>query len=95
MEYQEAGMSFEPGDRLVLVTDGITEAMNGDEEEFGDDRIIKLLNEHRHLGCAQLQETLLDAVASFAAEGLRDDAILVTVSLTDGQGEPIKALRCG
>ena len=88
-------MSFKPGDRLVLLTDGISEAMNSDEEEFGDGRIIKLLYEHRYLGCDQLQEKLLDAVASFAAEGLRDDAILVTVSLTEGQAKPIKALRCG
>jgi sigma-B regulation protein RsbU (phosphoserine phosphatase) len=93
MEYQQAEMSFKPGDRLVLLTDGITEAMNRDEEEFGDDRIIRLLHEHRHLGCTQLQQKLLDAVVSYAAEGLRDDAILVTVALTEEQVKPIKALR--
>jgi serine phosphatase RsbU (regulator of sigma subunit) len=64
-----------------LLTDGITEAMNADEE-FGEDRIIDLLRENRKLSPACLQQRLLDSVNSFATGGLSDDATLVTVSLS-------------
>ena len=83
-DYEEAEAAFGPNDRLVLLTDGITEAMNAQGEEFGDGRIIDLLRRNRNLAAADLQRELLQAVDLFAAEGLRDDATLVTVSLKSG-----------
>jgi sigma-B regulation protein RsbU (phosphoserine phosphatase) len=79
--YEEMQIAFEPGDRLVLVTDGITEAANGRDEEFGDGRLVQLLVEHRHLPAAELQRILLDAVASFAGQTLQDDATLMIVTM--------------
>jgi sigma-B regulation protein RsbU (phosphoserine phosphatase) len=82
--YEEAETTFGSNDRLVLLTDGITEATNAHAEEFGDDRVIELLRRHRHLSASGLQSKLLQAVDTFAPEGLRDDATLVTVSLKSG-----------
>ena len=79
--YEEAEVPFGANDRLVLLTDGITEATNAENEEFGERRIIDLLTRYRDLTPADLQTKLLQAVDAFAEDGLRDDATLVTVSL--------------
>jgi len=80
-EYKETEISFAAGDRLVLMTDGITEATNNCGEEFGESRLIRLLVEARELGDSELQQKLLEAVTSFAGRSLQDDATLVIVSM--------------
>ena len=79
--YEENEISCAPGDRLVLVTDGITEARNLQDEEFGEDRLAQFIVEHRQLPAAELQHKLVEAVASFAGQALQDDATLMIVSL--------------
>ena len=54
--YQPKSASLNPGDVLVLYTDGITEAINGDEEEFGDARLRALIAEHADLPAAALAD---------------------------------------
>jgi sigma-B regulation protein RsbU (phosphoserine phosphatase) len=78
--YEEFSAPFEFGDRLILVTDGITEAENEDGEEFGEDRLVQLLVEGKDLSTAALQKSILDAVQAFARQGLQDDATLMIVS---------------
>ncbi|HEY8182475.1 MAG TPA: SpoIIE family protein phosphatase, partial [Thermoanaerobaculia bacterium] len=53
------------GDRIVLFTDGVSEARRG-EEEFGDDRIIELILRCRHLGARELQEKILEELRQFS-----------------------------
>jgi sigma-B regulation protein RsbU (phosphoserine phosphatase) len=79
--YEEAQIQFGPGDRLVLFTDGITEATNRLDQEFGEDRLMRLLVENRALPSAALQRILLENVASFAAQDLQDDATFLIVSM--------------
>jgi sigma-B regulation protein RsbU (phosphoserine phosphatase) len=80
-DYQEAEIQFSSGDRLVLITDGITEAMNYSQEEFGEERLLEALREYRHLPATELRQILLDAVTSFARQALQDDATLMIVSM--------------
>jgi serine phosphatase RsbU (regulator of sigma subunit) len=69
-------------DRLVLQTDGITEAANADDEQFADSaRITDLLVQNRGLTSAELRDTLLAAVTSFSAGDLQDDATLLVLSI--------------
>ncbi len=68
------------GDRLVLFTDGITEACDDNDEEFGEARVLDLVVRHRACSAADLQAHLVDAVAAFAARGLRDDATLIVLA---------------
>jgi len=79
--YKEAEVAFEPGDRLILITDGINEAANIGYEEFGEDRLVRLLLENRHLAAAEVQRAVLDAVALFAGQPLQDDATLMIISM--------------
>jgi sigma-B regulation protein RsbU (phosphoserine phosphatase) len=81
--YEQAEIAFGPGDRLVLLTDGITEAANDQDEELGEDRVMDVLCRNRQLEPAEMHQKLLDALDSFAVQGLRDDATLVTVGFAN------------
>lgn len=52
--YHEYFLTIEPGEVLVLYTDGVTEAMNPDGEEFGPDRLAESLKANRTLGAKEL-----------------------------------------
>jgi sigma-B regulation protein RsbU (phosphoserine phosphatase) len=69
------------GDRLVLYTDGVTEAWNADEEEFGEDRLFAVLQENRQQSAAAIQKEILQAVSSFSPGTWRDDATLLVVAV--------------
>src|SRR6185503_12354682 len=61
--YESGTVSFGAGDRLILYTDGITEARSESDEEFGDERLLSLAVEHRGCSAPALQARLVDAVA--------------------------------
>ena len=68
------------GDRLVLYTDGVTEAANADDEEFGDGRLIQLLSDHRSASAKQLQTQILASAGQFCANHWQDDATLLILA---------------
>jgi len=77
-EYIQEEIDFGPGDLFVGFTDGVTEIFNKDEEEFGDDRLVRLVNENRNKSVYELKSIIIDAVNAFAAEDdNRDDVTLV------------------
>jgi sigma-B regulation protein RsbU (phosphoserine phosphatase) len=61
-EYEEQTLQLEPGDRLYLYSDGVTEAMDKDLQQFGDDALVEVvtLNRSRPLdaGVSELLETI-------------------------------------
>jgi phosphoserine phosphatase RsbU/P len=74
-EYSEAEVQLAPGSRLLFYSDGITEAANPDDDEYG----AKRLEEHFR-GTEASAESILDDVRSFAnGDGLRDDATVILV----------------
>ncbi len=64
---------LQPGDTLVIFTDGITEAANRHEEEFGEDRLIALLRRSRSTNADQLLEQLIASVKEFSPDEQGDD----------------------
>jgi sigma-B regulation protein RsbU (phosphoserine phosphatase) len=79
--YEEASVALHPGDHLILFTDGITEAVNSDGEQFDENgRMAEFLARNRKLTSAELRDTLLNAVNSFAGQDLQDDATLMVVT---------------
>ena len=70
-----------PGDRVVLFTDGVTEARNADGEEFGEIRLLRLLEESREAGAQDLQKEILRVVGDFCRGTWHDDATLVVIAV--------------
>jgi sigma-B regulation protein RsbU (phosphoserine phosphatase) len=82
-EFVPGTMHLEIGDILVLYTDGITEAINDDEDEFGEERLESLVVQHTALPAQELAELILDEINAFAGEqDLFDDATLVVLKRT-------------
>jgi phosphoserine phosphatase RsbU/P len=72
-----AETTIEPGDLLVIFSDGVTDAMNAAGEEFGEERLEALVRACAHLPIARLLETLLDAVREHDGEAQYDDVTLI------------------
>jgi len=79
--YGEASLDLEPGDRLVLFTDGITEIVNADQEEFGEERLAELLSANRALDAEAMQKHVMAAIAEFSGGNFQDDATLIVVAV--------------
>ena len=75
--------SFIAGDRLLLYTDGLTEA-KGDEGLFGAERLVTLVNASPLTGEALLDE-ILGSIATFGGgRPAGDDLTLFTISIPEG-----------
>jgi len=68
------------GDRVLLFTDGVAEACGPDGEEFGDARLVRLLQENCEASADQLQKTILQTVGSFCGGNWHDDATLIVIA---------------
>jgi serine phosphatase RsbU (regulator of sigma subunit) len=78
-EYENAKIEFRAGDRLLLVTDGITEASGADEVEFGEEKLAEAaLNSasarRRRCACAAQE------VSAFCDAHFHDDATLLVIA---------------
>ena len=83
-QYEQGSVKLSPGDVLVAYTDGISEAMNLDDEEWGEDRMVATINDAIQEGqcCSaqQLLERLFDEATRFAgAAPQHDDMTLVVL----------------
>jgi sigma-B regulation protein RsbU (phosphoserine phosphatase) len=79
-EYEERPIFLLPEDIILFYTDGVTEAINEDDEEFGVDRLIECLNEFRDLPAAEIQNKIVERVRKFAGrENLFDDLTIVVI----------------
>ena len=77
--YEQGEVTLEPGDRLVLFTDGITEAESSEGLEFGDDRLVETVVRHRSSNADAILRGLFDEITRFAGRHLRDDATAIAV----------------
>lgn len=79
-QFDEETLTLAPGDLIVLFSDGVTEAMNAQGEEFLDDRLIACAEKHRGEPPQQVLDALLADVHAFCAgEAQSDDVTAVLV----------------
>jgi serine phosphatase RsbU (regulator of sigma subunit) len=78
-EYRPQELSFAPGDRLLLITDGIAEAMPDDGEEFGVDRVVELLRTTADDHPTEVVRKLTNVVMEHRAGALLDDATALCI----------------
>lgn len=77
--YVRGSTSIMPGDVLALFTDGVTEAMSPDEEEWGEERLEALLKKTRHLDAQGILDAIRTAIREFTCDApvLSDDLTLI------------------
>ncbi len=78
--YAQSRVTLERGDLLVAYSDGVTEMQNQPGEEFGEDRLIGLLNANQDRTASEVQELICSAIRAFAgSEPQYDDVTLLVV----------------
>lgn len=78
--YDEGASPLTSGDRLLLFTDGVSEARSAEGDEFGEQRLLKVLAAHHDLGALELRRRLLQDVHEFSERPLHDDATLLVLA---------------
>jgi sigma-B regulation protein RsbU (phosphoserine phosphatase) len=77
LPYHEATLQLEKGDALVMYTDGVTEAMNIDYQQFGEERLKETLEDVAMHNCQEMVDAIKSDVAAFAGEAEQSDDITV------------------
>jgi serine phosphatase RsbU (regulator of sigma subunit)/anti-sigma regulatory factor (Ser/Thr protein kinase) len=79
-EYAEETVTLADGDVLVLYTDGITEVIDAQEEEFGEERLEELVVQNSSRPAQELAEMVVEAAVNFAQDQRAfDDETLVVI----------------
>ncbi len=83
IELEEKEISLQRGDIVVLYTDGVTEAINDKEEQFGEQRLIRVIEEDRSLPAQELITRIQQGVTEFSqGQPQFDDITLMTLKVT-------------
>jgi serine phosphatase RsbU (regulator of sigma subunit) len=82
--YEALELPLEPGDRFALYTDGILEAANRAEEQYGADRFLRFMEKHTKLRADQFADAFLREISCWSeespAQGQQDDITLLVIS---------------
>ncbi len=88
-EFEEQCVQLEPGDRLLIYSDGASEATDSDDQELGDDRMISFLAETRSLPLAESLPAMIGKVEDWCPGGNpQDDITLVALEVSPRPAEP-------
>ncbi len=80
--YQEEKITLKPGDLILLYADGITEAFNQKDEQFEEERLVKVIQENLNLGAKEVSKQIVDNVIAFQKDVPQsDDLTLVVVKI--------------
>ncbi|MBI1803765.1 MAG: SpoIIE family protein phosphatase [Ignavibacteriae bacterium] len=79
LPYDEETVSLQPGDLLLIYSDGIPEAMNATKEQFGEERLCELLIKNRTRPAVELIDTVVTAVKDHAGSYPQSDDITLIV----------------
>lgn len=79
IDIEESEVILQPGDIIVMFTDGVTEAINERNEAFGSERMIRVVKENRNRNARTLVELVERAVIEFAGEQRQYDDITLMV----------------
>jgi sigma-B regulation protein RsbU (phosphoserine phosphatase) len=79
IELEEKKISLRSGDTIVLYTDGVTEAINNQEEQFGQQRLTDIVQGCCNLSAGELLQHITDGVNAFSQEQSQFDDITLMV----------------
>ena len=82
-EYSRGSVNLAPGDVLVCCTDGILEAMNASDDEYGTERLAQCVARNRARNAQAIVEAVLAEVGEFSRDGThKDDKVLMIMKVT-------------
>ncbi len=85
-DYREGWVEIEPGDVLVIYSDGVTESLNEQGEEFGEARLIEIVQKNRGRTAAGLRDRIDEALTRFVGKADSvDDLTLVILKRKTGE----------
>ncbi len=76
---EEGEIDVEPGDLLVFYTDGVTEAMNGEREFFGEERLRRVVDANAGASAQEVLENIVDAITIFGDGAPQSDDLTLFV----------------
>ena len=74
-QFSEETLHLEPGDTLLLYTDGVTEAVDAELKEYGEERLETLLKNTTQMGCQEMIDAVKADVKAFTEEAEQSDDI--------------------
>jgi phosphoserine phosphatase RsbU/P len=77
--YQEGSFALEPGDLVVLFTDGVSESMNARDEEWGEERLVQSAKGCVGLNARETLDEIMTAAVAFAAGAPQHDDMTLVV----------------
>lgn len=78
-EYEEDAVKLKSGDVIIIYSDGITEALNASDEEFGEERLLSIVNKHINNKTSKIISEVFKAVKIFAQDMPQSDDITIVV----------------
>lgn len=81
-EFMMEELELAPGDRILLYTDGVTEALNGEGEEFGEQRLLEAARQHSQLSLPDSLLAIADQARRFSPCEQADDVTLIVAKCT-------------
>lgn len=88
--WERNAVQLAPGDVLVLYTDGVTEARNGQGAFFDEERLIETVGAHLGRPARDIQQALIQAVDAFTGDGAQSDDMAVAVIVRNPAAQPGK-----
>jgi phosphoserine phosphatase RsbU/P len=77
--FEGGELKMESGDLLVAFTDGLIEARNPGNEEYGEERLIAAIIEHCHLSAADVEKNILRSVKEWTSDAEQEDDLTLVV----------------
>lgn len=79
LSYSVGHLTLDTGDVLVLYTDGVTEAFNQNDEEFGEGRLMDAVCASRGMSAREILDTIFRRVTEFTGDAMQSDDITLVI----------------
>jgi sigma-B regulation protein RsbU (phosphoserine phosphatase) len=86
--FEEETVVLQPGDTLIVFSDGVSEAFNEHGDEFGDDRLLGLIDVHKDEAPQALLDALLAGVRAFSGRATQSDDVTMLIVRFEGPAVP-------